>query len=99
MLHKSVPKILFFDMYKFELELYILVGRKVCICGLAEVLSLQITKRLCPQIANPQSATFVEVLQSNKIFKSANLRISDLWNLFADRPPLENIIIVLDCLL
>jgi hypothetical protein len=30
---------------------------KLCICGLAEVLSPQITKRLGPQIANPLSAT------------------------------------------
>ncbi len=38
-------------MNKFEL---------VPVCRLAEVLSLQITKRMCLQIANPQIATFVE---------------------------------------
>jgi hypothetical protein len=32
--------------------------KKVYIFGLAEVLSPEITKRLDPQIANPQSATF-----------------------------------------
>ncbi len=61
---------------------------KVCICGLAEVLSSQITKRLDPQIANPQRVTFAESPQSDKLFKSANLRICDSRNLFADRPPL-----------
>ncbi len=38
-------------------------------------------KRLSPQIANPQSATFGEIYKN---FKSANLRICDLRYLFAD---------------
>jgi hypothetical protein len=46
----------------------------VCICGLAEVLSLQIT--------NQQSFTFAEGYLTN------NLRICDSRNLFAARPPL-----------
>jgi hypothetical protein len=40
-------------------------------------------KGLCLQIENLQSVTFAECPQSNKPFKSANLR-----KLFADRPPL-----------
>jgi hypothetical protein len=38
----------------------IFVRRKVCICGLTEVLSPEITKGLGPQIANPQMVTFAE---------------------------------------
>jgi hypothetical protein len=41
------------------------------------------------QIANPQSATFSEGQKPNKnvlILKIADLWISDLQNLFADRP-------------
>jgi hypothetical protein len=45
-------------------------------------------KILGPQSSNPQSVTFMEGPQSNKLFKSANLRICDLRTLFADRPPL-----------
>jgi hypothetical protein len=49
-------------MYKFELQHYMLYlwGEKVYICGLAKVLSPQITKRLSPQIENQQSVRFVE---------------------------------------
>jgi hypothetical protein len=36
------------------------VRRKVCICGLAEVLSPLITKEIGPHIANLQSVTFAE---------------------------------------
>jgi hypothetical protein len=54
----------FFILYKFELEHYtvyaIFVRKKEYICGLAEVLSPEITKRLSPQIANPQSDTFAD---------------------------------------
>jgi hypothetical protein len=56
----------------------------MCICGIAEILSPQTRKRLGPQIANPQSVTFSEGP------KSAGLRISDLRNLFADRPVLQS---------
>jgi hypothetical protein len=42
-----------------------LEGEKVC--GLAEVLSPQITKK--PQRANPQSVTFCEGTQINKLFE------------------------------
>ncbi len=35
-------------------------GEKVCICGFAEVLCLQITKIFGPQIENLQSGTFAE---------------------------------------
>ncbi len=64
---------------------------------------LQITRRLCPQIANSQSVTFAEgpLRKSNKLFKSASLRICDLQSLFTNRPllppmktlPDENILI------
>jgi hypothetical protein len=38
-----------------------LQGEKVCICGLTEVLSRQITKKIgFTQIANPQSVVFAE---------------------------------------
>jgi hypothetical protein len=54
----KIMHISFFVVFyvQFDLEHYMLyfVSRKVCICGLAEVLSPQITKRLGPQIANPQ---------------------------------------------
>jgi hypothetical protein len=50
--------------------------------------SLQITKKIGSQSSNPQSVTFMEGPQSNKLFKSANLRICDLRNLFADHPSL-----------
>ncbi len=43
-------------------------------------------KRLGPQNKNPQSATFAG--SKNKLVKFATLRICDLRNLFADRPPL-----------
>jgi len=46
----------------------------------------QITKS--PKIANPQSVILRKVHKSNKLLNSANLRICDLRNLFADRPPL-----------
>ncbi len=49
------------------------------------VLCLQIAN---PQNTNPQTATFAECTQSNKLFKSAP--ISDFRYLFADRPPLKN---------
>jgi hypothetical protein len=49
-------------------------------------------KKLGPQITIPRSATFSEGREANKLFKSANLRICDLWNLFVDRPPLYNIL-------
>jgi hypothetical protein len=54
---------------------------------LAKILCLQIAN---PQITNPQSATFTECMQTNKLFKSANLRICDFRYIFADRPPLRN---------
>ncbi len=40
------------------------------------------------QNANPQTGTLTEGLNYKKFCKSANLRICDLWSLFADRPPL-----------
>jgi hypothetical protein len=78
----------FFYYTRYKLEVgrcitYLHTG-KIYICGLAEVLSSQITKRLGPQIANPQSVTFAKSSQSDKIFESANLRICDSQNLFAD---------------
>jgi hypothetical protein len=41
----------------------------------------QITKRLSPQVPHLR-----KVRKYNKIYKSANFRICDLQNLFADRP-------------
>jgi hypothetical protein len=52
--------------------------------------NLQIPKKQCLQIATPQSATFVKVCKFNKLFKSVNLWICHLQNLFADCPPLLN---------
>ncbi len=52
-----------------------LLGEKVCIWGLAGVLSPQIIKMFSPQIANAQSVTFAEVRKSNKSLKSESLRI------------------------
>jgi|LakMenEpi03Aug12_release.lakeMendotaPanAssembly.Ray.scaffolds.fasta_scaffold3004230_1 hypothetical protein len=46
-------------------------------------------KRLGPQIANTQDVTFAEGPKSNRLVRSANLRICDLWNFFADHPPLD----------
>jgi hypothetical protein len=43
--------------------LHIFVRRKGIMYGLAEVISPQSLKRLGPQIANPQCATFAEGLQ------------------------------------
>jgi hypothetical protein len=54
-------------------------------CGLAEDLSPQITKKIGPQIR--KLSQFVR--KSNKLYKSANFRICDLRNLFADSPPLK----------
>jgi hypothetical protein len=50
----------------------------------AEVLRPQITKSLCPQVTNPQSATFAEGYLRPQICEIFYLR-----NLFLDRPPLE----------
>jgi hypothetical protein len=41
----------------------------------AKLLSPQITKKIGSAKLNPQSVTFMEGPQSNKLFKSANLRI------------------------
>jgi hypothetical protein len=70
----------------FELEhckLYFL-GGKVCICGLVEVISPQISKKIGS--ANHKVPHLRKVRKSNTLFKSANLRICNLLNLFADRP-------------
>ncbi len=40
-----------------------LLGENVFICGFAEVVNPQITKRLCQKIANLQTATFAEARQ------------------------------------
>jgi hypothetical protein len=45
---------------KFLCSFHFCKSAKVCIFGLADFSSLQITKRLCPQIKNSQSATFAE---------------------------------------
>jgi hypothetical protein len=63
---------------------------KVCSCGLAEVLSPQITNRLGPQIANPQSVTLTKGLQNLTNYLSPQIcRICDLRNFFGDCPPLS----------
>jgi hypothetical protein len=62
-----------------------LQGEKVCICGLAEVLSKSQT-RLGPQIANPQSVSFAEGPQNEQI-------ICDLRKFFANRP----LLVFIDC--
>jgi hypothetical protein len=51
---------------------------------------------LGPQIVNLRSATSAR--KSIKLLKSTNLRICDLWNLFADRPPLIDIPVLLEIL-
>jgi hypothetical protein len=58
-----------------------LLGEKVCICGLAEVFSPQITKKLCPPIAYPQVSHLRKVCKCNKLLRSENLRNCDLRNL------------------
>jgi hypothetical protein len=86
---------------------------KVGTCGLAEVVSpkealvgksqihkLQICKSqkgLGPQIAILKVPHLQKVCNSNKLFKPANLRIYDLQNFFADRPPL-NVSLLMDSL-
>ncbi len=40
-------------------------------------------------IENPHMTHFRRVRKSNKLFKSENLRICDLRNFIADRPPLK----------
>jgi hypothetical protein len=62
----SLPLKLSFYSISYHVQIFIgalpaiFVRGKGCICGLAEVLRPQITKRLGPQIANPQSFTFAE---------------------------------------
>jgi hypothetical protein len=63
----------------------IFVRRKVCICGLAKILSSQITKKIGS--ANRKVSHLRKVRESNKLFRSASLRICDLRNLVEDRPP------------
>ncbi len=47
----------------------------------------RIPKRLGPRIANPQSATFArKVRNSNKIFKSTNLRIFAIYGIYCGPP-------------
>ncbi len=54
---KSVPKVVFVNVFLYDSDLNaIFVRRKVWFCGLAEVLSPQITKRLDWQIANPHKS-------------------------------------------
>ncbi len=62
--------------------------RKRCICGLAEVLSPQITKSWIRKSQIHIGSHLPKVSKSNKLFKSANLRVCDLRNLLADRPHL-----------
>jgi hypothetical protein len=75
-------------MYKLILTLCaIFVRRKGLYCGLAEVLS-QTTKQDHVRKSQIREVAFAEVLKSNKLFKYANFRIYDYWNLSADHPPL-----------
>jgi hypothetical protein len=69
-------------------EAYIFVGRKILYLRICESW-VRITQKNDPQMANPQTATFCGRSPKLKIFKSANLLICDLRNLFTDRPPLK----------
>ncbi len=56
--------------------LYIyLQGEKVSICGLSQVFSPQITKRVGPQIADRKVSHLQKVRKSNKFFNSVDLQI------------------------
>jgi hypothetical protein len=58
-------------------------------CGLAEALNPQITKNCVYKSQIRQVENLRKVMhKSNKLFKPASLRISDLQNLFVDHPPL-----------
>ncbi len=59
---------------------------KVCISGLAEVLSQQIKKSWVHKSQIRKVSHLRKIPISNKLFKFANLRICDLRNLFAYRP-------------
>ncbi len=62
---------------------------KYVFCGLAEASSPQITKRLGPQIAIPQSVIFAEgprILQIIQVRKFGDLRLAEL---ICGRPTIE----------
>ncbi len=60
----------------------------MCICGLAEVLSQQITKN-GPANRKSQSVTVRGRYENLTFLKSVNMRICNWQNLFVDRPPLD----------
>jgi hypothetical protein len=65
-------------------------GQKECIYGLAEVLSPIITKKFFARKSHLLKVPHLrKVRKSNKLFQSANFRICQMRNLFADRPPLQ----------
>ncbi len=73
-------------MYTFESEHYILYlwGEIVRFCGLAEVLSHKKDWVRKPPI---RKEPHLRKVRKSKIFlKSANFRMWDFWNLFADPP-------------
>jgi hypothetical protein len=75
-----------FVLCKFVSELFnpISVRGKLCFYAFAEVLSPQ--KRLGPQIANPQFATFVNSRQIYQIWYTfISLSICDLQNLYVSK--------------
>jgi hypothetical protein len=57
------------------------------LANLRKFLDRKSQKRLCPQIANPQNASFAKVRKSDQLFKSTFFPICDLQNLFADLTP------------
>jgi hypothetical protein len=72
---KTVLKVVFSNVQIYITALYVIFQRvNVCICGLAEVLSPQITEK----IGSAKCHIFRKVGKSNKLFESANLRICDL---------------------
>ncbi len=63
-------------MHKFELERYMFICKEKKYV-FADFTNPQI-KKIGPQIANPQSATFAEVCKYSNLFKFANLWVCDL---------------------
>jgi hypothetical protein len=62
-------------------------GDKICFCGLAEVLSPQITKKIGSRKSQlPEVSHLRQVNKSDKLFKSVHFRNHDLRKFFADLP-------------
>ncbi len=82
-------RIWYIYLYKFELD-HCMVRRKsmyLRTCGrFKSVIKKKYWVRKSKKV--PHLQTVWRVYESNKLFKSAYLRICYMWNLFADCPPL-----------